>query len=204
MPWRVLERMNFHERVFYDKFAFRWACAVDGKGRACDNKQCEINRIFHSHRDWRKWKIRETCESWSSGGNLKQALLRFHFKISSWIMRRVSKSQNSTIRPFIVPLKSQRSFVHTRPTRAESSSNEVFYTLAASEESLIQFDKGAMKQVASIDKIQLKSDMTGYLQTRYSERPPRKYNFPEATSMRYGWISWEVFIVLDKRNYENK
>lgn len=137
-----------------------------------------------------KFVKRARVEAWGKISSRLCCAFSFHFKISSWIMKRISKSQNSTIRPFIVPLKSQRSFIPTRPTtRARSSNTEVFYTLAASEESSIKFDKGAMKQVASSDKIKSKSDKTGYLQTRYSERPPSKYNFPEATSMRYGWIN---------------
>lgn len=100
------------------------------------------------------------------------------------------KFSKSSLKPFIVPLNYQRSFATTRSTKVTRSSNsEVFYSLAEQEAKVIRFDRGAMKKISSEMHFQLKSDKNGYLTERYNERPASRFNFPEATSFRYGWFN---------------
>lgn len=83
----------------------------------------------------------------------------------------------------------QKSYASTKSTkRTRNNNSEVFYSLAEEEKSSIQFERGAMKRVSSDVKINLKTDRSVYLETRYCSRPQSKYNFPEATSWRYGWF----------------
>lgn len=76
------------------------------------------------------------------------------------------------------------SFVYTRITKKIRQTNsQVFYSLANNEN--YEFNKSPMKENSST-KIRIKSKQD-YLTQRYSQQPSEKYNFPEATSWRYGW-----------------
>ena len=76
------------------------------------------------------------------------------------------------------------SFVYTRITKKIRHTNsQVFYSLSNDEN--YQFNKSPMKNNSTFIKTKLKQD---YLTERYNKRPSEKYNFPEATSWRYGWI----------------
>lgn len=104
-------------------------------------------------------------------------------------MSKIPKPQNSSSRPFIVPTTQQKHLATTRLTKrtTKASSSEIFYSLTPKEENLI-FNNGAMKRVTSHMKMQLKKDKSVYLETRYKAAPSSKFNFPEATSWRYGWF----------------
>jgi len=95
----------------------------------------------------------------------------------------VMKSQ---IHRFLNP-RPASSFITSGCTKRRRSNNsEIFYTLSSDEEKY-NFKSGAMKRVASAANILRRNNKDGYLQQRYNQRPPLKYNFPESTSWRYGW-----------------
>lgn len=104
----------------------------------------------------------------------------------------MSKTPNFSLRRFIVPLTTQNNFATTRSTKKNVGRNlnsEIFYSLTEKEKKAIHFDDGAMKEISSEARMKLKSNKNGYLETRYNERPAIRYNFPEATSFRYGWFN---------------
>lgn len=76
------------------------------------------------------------------------------------------------------------SFVYTRITKKIRQSNsQIFYSLSNNEN--YEFNKSPMKEnSATIIKAKSKRD---YLTQQYNKKPSEKYNFPEATSWRYGW-----------------
>lgn len=106
-------------------------------------------------------------------------------------MSKIPKRLNSSSRPFIVPTSLHKSFA-TTSKKTRNSSSEIFYSLASKEETL-KFNDGAMKRVSSDVRVKQKNDKNAYLEIRYKAAPPRKYNFPEATSWRYGWFYWKSF-----------
>jgi len=75
------------------------------------------------------------------------------------------------------------SFVYTRITKKTRPTNsQVFYSLSNNEN--YDFNKSPMKDNLGVIRSKPKRD---YLAERNSKRPSEKYNFPEATSWRYGW-----------------
>lgn len=100
-------------------------------------------------------------------------------------MSKISRRQNSSLPPFIVPTSVQKPSGSSVKRLANPSRLEIFYSMSPEEEGL-RFNAGAMKQVSSQVKIKNTNERSVYLETRYKETPPSKYNFPEATSWRYG------------------
>lgn len=96
------------------------------------------------------------------------------------------KHSTPKAKPFIIPLKLNR--CPSRSSKRLRNNSEVFYSLAANEESSIRFDGKAMKRVFSEVEVKPAAGKNIYLAYRYEQRPPDKYNFPEATSWRYGWF----------------
>lgn len=65
-----------------------------------------------------------------------------------------------------------------------SENSEIFYSLSENEN--YNFDKSAMK--IDCNKLPVVKNKQNYLAERYNKKPSEKYNFPEATSWRYGWF----------------
>lgn len=87
--------------------------------------------------------------------------------------------ENQIFRQFLKMLSN--SFVYTRITKKMRPTNsQVFYSLSNNEN--YDFNKSPMK-----DNLGVIRSKRNYLAERYSKRPSEKYNFPEATSWRYGW-----------------
>ena len=63
------------------------------------------------------------------------------------------------------------------------TNSQVFYSISNNEN--YEFNKSPMKDNKTVTRCRSKQD---YLTERYSKQPPEKYNFPEATSWRYGWF----------------
>lgn len=89
-------------------------------------------------------------------------------------MAKNSKSQN-----FPKLLKSS-SFIYTRfPKKVNQANSEIFYTLAPTEKYQEPPQNKALKAV---------QDRQSFLVERYDRKPSERYDFPIATSMRYGWF----------------
>jgi hypothetical protein len=89
-------------------------------------------------------------------------------------------------KPFVVPLKLTGNS-YTKSTKMSRKVNlEIFYSLGDSEEKSMDFGNGAMKPIA--EDVKSEKQTRGYLEARYRQRPSNRFNFPEATSFRYGWI----------------
>lgn len=74
--------------------------------------------------------------------------------------------------------------------RARPSSSKVFdYDLSQVEQRYFCQLRNPMKSVPQ-DELQLlhNGQRATYLETRYERTPDKKYNYPEATSWRYGWF----------------
>lgn len=97
-------------------------------------------------------------------------------------------SQNSKLssKPFKVPLTLPGSFSSTKRMTPNS---DIFYSLTDIEQRAIKFDGRAMKPVSSEILTELKTDRNAYLEKRYSSQPAARYNYPVATSFRYGWFN---------------
>lgn len=106
-------------------------------------------------------------------------------------MSKITKRPNFQSRPFVVPTSSRTSYATRSSKRTLSSASEVFYSLTKSEKSSVKFDGGAMKRVSSDVRLKMRNK-SEYLKARYDQVPTSKYNFPEATSWRYGWNQWNL------------
>ncbi|CAD7011653.1 uncharacterized protein LOC101454087 [Ceratitis capitata] len=84
-----------------------------------------------------------------------------------------------------------RSFITTGPRvrRSLAQSNDFAYDLSKDESRFMGNFKGPMKTVPANEREMLKNGQRGaYLAVRYEHSPDRKYNYPEATSWRIGWL----------------
>ncbi|XP_017489239.1 PREDICTED: uncharacterized protein LOC108377481 [Rhagoletis zephyria] len=70
-----------------------------------------------------------------------------------------------------------------------TQSNDFAYDLSKDESKFMGAFKGPMKTVPDSERELLKNGQRGaYLAVRYEHSPDRKYNYPEATSWRIGWL----------------
>ncbi|XP_053965054.1 uncharacterized protein LOC128867658 [Anastrepha ludens] len=91
---------------------------------------------------------------------------------------------NSRASPF-------RSLITTGPRVRQSpvQANDFAYDLSKEESQFMGAFKGPMKTVPDSERELLKNGQRGaYLAVRYEHSPDRKYNYPQATSWRIGWL----------------
>jgi len=82
-----------------------------------------------------------------------------------------------------------RPFVSTCRNYRPSSSKIFDYHLSREEQNYFGQTQSPMKSVP-VNELQLlrSGQRVSYLETRYERSPDNKYNYPEATSWRYGWF----------------
>ncbi|ALC41904.1 CG13581, partial [Drosophila busckii] len=70
------------------------------------------------------------------------------------------------------------------------SASRIFdYDLSREEHRCFGSCNSAMKSVPAAEQALLRSGQRAtYLETRYLRTPDQRYNYPEATSWRYGWF----------------
>ncbi|KAH8400585.1 hypothetical protein KR222_007233 [Zaprionus bogoriensis] len=85
--------------------------------------------------------------------------------------------------------RTSRPFLSTGRTPRPSSSKIFDYDLSDVEQRYFGQFRSPMKTVP-LDELQLlrSGQRATYLETRYGRTPDNKYNYPEATSWRYGWF----------------
>ncbi|XP_062128097.1 uncharacterized protein LOC133840337 [Drosophila sulfurigaster albostrigata] len=85
--------------------------------------------------------------------------------------------------------KHSRPFVSTTRVFRPSSSKIFDYDLSREEKRHFVDCRNPMKSVPN-DELQLlrNGHRVTYLETRYDRSPDKRYNYPEATSWRYGWF----------------
>lgn len=123
--------------------------------------------------------------------NQKMQLENLHKCSKSNLSSSKSQTKNAFDRPPVWKSSiSQSSRVCTRRWDMKKCQNSKFaYDLSSDELKVIENFKNPMKPLAKDElKLLTSGQRSGYLTQRYLLSPESKYNYPEATSWRIGWL----------------